>query len=268
MVTTANADLLQFGFDVDNPGPFLASTGGVINYEIWVQFSDDDGDGPDTQGLVGFSGNLLTDTGLAPTVDFAYTSLYPTFPSSAPKITDPLWEGTGKSTKQTGGFGMGFFTTLGTPTGDDIFGPSPNGPLTWDADVSSNAGLQPYAMANVGYGSPTTAVDSGGNAFSPFYGTGPRAKWYMLQGTIGIPHTVGTYHVTWDVEGANVISNGDFAGLPATDLNVDDTNGYGESVTRTGSFADGSFWFIVTPEPATLSALLFAGAGFVMRRRR
>lgn len=164
---------------------------------------------------------------------------------------------------------MGFFTNLGTTVGDDVFGIGFFGTLEWDADVdSSTAGNQPYSLAGVGIGSPLTAVDSGGNPLSGFlYGGSARDKWYLVAASIAVPAAPGTYTVSWQ-PGEGGFIRGDHSPFGAVDLNNDILNGYIESVTWTSTRHGGSFSFTVTPEPATISAVLLAAAGLVARRRR
>jgi hypothetical protein len=225
---------------------------------MYVTITDVEGDGPDTQGMAGFQGDLLTNVGTAPVRSFSATNegtIYNYF------ITDPLWSSAAMAPPMLGGFGMGFVSDLGTSSGDDAIGIGAFMPLVWDADTSTAAGVQPYALQGVGYGTPSTAVDSGGNALSPAYGT-VRAKWYLLAGSISVPAGADIYTVEFVPGQAtqNVIR----AGL---NLGADITDGYVESASLTSTIQGGSFSFQV-PEPAALSALLFAGAALTTRRRR
>lgn len=266
MVTAASADIVAFDFATDSAGTYLPGGGHApINFEMYVTITDNNGNGFDTQGLQGWEGNLLADTGSpvmnlggALTQDGGNYASYPT-------ITSPLYNAMAKP----GGFGMGFFTNLGTTIGDDVFGIGFFGPLEWDADANTmTGGNQPYALAGVGHGSPTTAVDSGGNPFTGFsYGGVARDRWYLISGTISVPAAAGTYTVEWQPGETNMI-RGDNSPFGPVDLNSDILNGYVESATWTSTRVGGSFSFTVTPEPATMSALLLAGAGLVMRRRR
>lgn len=257
MVTAANADLVQFSLENDAAVSYPLASGATINFELYVEIIDDDADGADTQGLNGYVGNLLTDTGTAPTLAHSATNMNTTYIYTT---LDPLWSSAAMAPPMIGGFGMGFIQSLGTVVGDDIIGPGAFMDLVWDADGSTAAGLQPPALAGIGYGTPSTAVDSGGTALDPAYGD-VRSRWYLLAGTVAVPAAAGTYTVEWEDGETNVI----IAGL---DLTADITTGYLESATITGSRAGDSFSFTVVPEPATMSMLLIAGAGLVMRRRR
>lgn len=250
----AAADLVQFRLENNAAVSYPMSSGALINYELYVEIIDDDADGPDSQGLASYHGDLLTNTGAAPTIAHSYTSTAGVY-----GVLDPLWTSAMDSV-QRGGFGMGFLSSLGTVSGDDIISAGAFMDTVWDADVGGQAGNQPAALAGIGFGTPGTAVDSGGNPFSPSLGA-PREKWYLLAGTVAVPDAPGVYTVEWDDEGASLIRI-------AADLSSDVTTGYIETATVTGSRAGDSFSFTVVPEPATLSALLVAGAALTTRRRR
>jgi hypothetical protein len=260
VVPQAAGDEIRFEFDSNSLGSYAPNSGATIAFELFVSISDADGDGPDSQGLAGFQGDLLTDVGAAPTRAFAAIS------ENASRdyfITDPLWNSTGPVPIQFGGFGMGFVSDLGTTSGDDAIGIGAFMPLVWDADGHPAAGLQPYALANVGFGTPQTAVDSGGNPFDPAYGDA-RAKWYLLAGAVAVPDAPGTYTVSWAPGhySNNVIRRG-----TSIELIVDRTD-HIESATIANTVVGGSFSFTVLPEPAALSVLLLAGAALATRRRR
>lgn len=230
-----------------NLGGYPASSGAVIDYEVFVEIADVDGDGPDTQGLHGFSFDLLTDTGLAlPALAFSPTNL--DLPAT---IDDPLWSGPGT---WVGGFGLGFITALGTPSGDDIIGPGAFG------DITPTLGSFPELLTDIGYGAPDDPgrTDSGGNPF-PFLGTA-RDKWYLMRGQVSVPDSPGLYSVSLDPVEANVIRLD-------IDLNDDITTGWIESATLTGSLIGDSFTFTVIPEPALMGIMLAVGS-LVSRRRR
>jgi hypothetical protein len=163
-----------------------------------------------------------------------------------------------------GGFGMGFFTSLGTPAGDDIIGIVATMPLEWDADVSNGGpppGINPYSLAHIGFGTPQTAVDTGGNPLDPAYGDA-RSKWYLVAGSVAVPNAPGIYTVEWR-PGQNTVG-GIRLGV---DLNNDITDGYVGAGSLTHTIVGDTFSFTVVPEPVALSLLLLGGAGFARRRR-
>jgi hypothetical protein len=251
---TARADEVRFLLDnnawAGNPNLsiYAPSSGAAIDYEIYVEIGDVDFDGPDTQGLVGFSGDLLSNTGLMlPTLAFSPTNL--DLPAT---IDDPLWSGPGT---WVGGFGLGFVTSLGTPIGDDRIGIGAFG------GVTPPIGSFPELLTNIGFGAPNDPgrTDSGGNPF-PYYGTA-RDKWYLMRGQVSVPDMPGTYTVEY-VPPPNITN---MIRLNI-DLNDDLTEGWIESATLTGTVVGDSFSFTVMPEPAAVAVLLAFGA-FVARRR-
>lgn len=256
-VAGVRADEVGFRFDADlsgmPPGGFIG--GESIPYSVFVTIGDTEGDGYDSQGLQGFTFDILSNTEIMqPALDFAPTStLY-----SYITITDNVWS-TGKTPTLVGGFGMGFLAETGNNTTSigDVLGPGSAIGLSWDADVDNNAGngLQPMSLNGIGIGAPP-GTDIGGNQVPP---AGARDQWYLMQGQINVPMTPGLYTVMLDPQGAGVI-------MPTADLNTDLNAGW---VLTSGLLLTGdSFEFMVAPEPATLSFLLLAGAAFAWRRRR
>jgi hypothetical protein len=172
-------------------------------------------------------------------------------------ITDPAWSGPGAA-QFVGGWGFGFFTSLGTSAGDDVVGQSAFPPLEWDADVDNNSanGLNPYTLHGIGIGSPP-GIDIGGHEV-PSEAMGARDHWYIFYGQITAPDTPGIYTVEIDPRTSRLIRSD-------RDLHVDITDGYGAAAAP-GTVIGESFSFTVTPEPALGSAILMIAAAAVRRR--
>lgn len=235
-----------------NLGVYPPSSGALIDYEMYISVEDTDGFGYASQGLAGFAIDILTNTGVVqPLLGFS-----PTSEESYATIESDLWSG-GKAPIAIGGFGISSNFSHGIQSGDDVFGAGALMALVWDADTSSAPGDTPRALAGVGIGSPDEHLfDSGGNTF-PYYGTA-RSNWYLLRGQTVVPDAPGLYTVDLSVQSAILIS-------PDVDLNSDVTDGY--VIPSPTPLAQG-FSFQVTPEPATISLLLLAGAAAVRRRQR
>lgn len=256
-VATARADELEFRFNADLSGmPVGGFVGGeTFPYSVFVSIVDTESDGIDSQGLHGFTFDILSDTGIMqPALAFSPTStLY-----SYITITDNVWLG-GMTPSLQGGFGMGFITDTGnnaTAIGN-VLGAGAAMGFAWDADVDNNAGngLQPPALHGIGIGAPP-GTDIGGNTVPP---AGARDAWYLMQGEINVPFTPGVYNVSVDPQAVSLIS-------ASANLSVDIPSGWlapGSPVLHGDAFQ-----FTVVPEPATVSFLLFAGAAMACRRRR
>lgn len=262
--STAAADEVQFAIENNawdgnpNLGTYAPASGALIDFELFISIEDVESDGPDSQGLAGFSGDLLTNTGIVqPVLDFSPTNLNTAYLYF---ITDPHFARFSHLPPQLG-FGMGFASDQGNnqaQTGD-VLGAGAFMPLDWDADYHTAAGLQPYSLSGIGFGVPSEAVDSGGNAFYPAYGD-IRARWYLLRGQISVPGAPGDYLVDFAPNAVNLIR----AGL---DLRQDITAGYVEDAFVTHTVTHTGFSFRVVPEPATFILMLGIGAAATYRRR-
>jgi hypothetical protein len=253
----AIADELEFHFNVDLSGmPVGGFVGGeTFPYSVFVSIVDTESNGFDSQGLHGFTFDILTNTGIMqPALEFSPTSMLYSYIT----IIDNVWLG-GMTPSLQGGFGMGFITDTGnnvTSVGD-VLGPGAAMGFAWDADVDNNAGngLQPTALHGIGIGSPP-GTDVGGNTVPP---AGARDAWYLMQGEINVPLTPGVYNVSVDPQAVSLISS-------SANLTVDIPSGWlapGSPVLNGDSFE-----FTVVPEPASMSVLLLAGAAMTWRRSR
>lgn len=249
MTSIAAADTFNFDFDTTGDGAvFLENSGASIPYEIYLSI-DDGGNGRDTQGITGYELRIDTDTGIAqPLPNHSDTSentvyIYQTISAHA--------AGTAKNT-YVGGFGFNLLNSLGAQAGDDIVGAGAFGGLEYRENPLGGANHVSSLAANIGYTTPS------GEGFVPGYGDA-RSNWYLLRGNIDVPDGAGIYTVAITPTSLNAITLD-------TDLNNDDLNGYFDTVLADA--VGHSFSFTVVPEPATMSALLLAGAGLVIRRRR
>jgi hypothetical protein len=234
----------------------------LLNYRIWVAI-DDEGDGASSQGLAGHSFDIATNTGLLQPLPIQAK----TKTTGPTDITAANWVFVGYPTYVTklSGFGFdgGSFNGNATSNVGSILGPgAAMNPGAWVSDVDTfyTAGLQPKQLHNVGYGAPP-GLDVGGSATPP--PAKARDKWYLLEGSINIAGLgLGSYYVDLQPGIINVIR-------PDVDLNFDITDGYQIGASTIGDTILGHmWWFNIVPEPATLSVLLFAGVGLVIRRRR
>jgi hypothetical protein len=234
----------------------------LIPYRIWVAM-DEEGDGPSNQGLASHSFDIATNTGIQQPLPIQAK----TKTSGVTNITAANWLFTGAYptyvSKLSGfGFSGASFDGNATSTIGWVKGPGAGMGNVWISDVDTYyvAGLQPAALHNVGYGAPP-GIDVGGSSTPP--PAKARDKWYLLEGNIdatGLP--IGSYYVDLQPGIINVIRSD-------VDLNFDITTGFQIGATTIGDTVLGSMWeFNIIPEPATLSALLFAGVGLVIRRRR
>lgn len=256
------ADVISTGVDADFSGNagspvFQPSSGATIPYELWVSI-DPGGDGRSSQGLALFTYDVITNTGLQQSV-LTFSRVKTMGPG---RVTSPnwVWDSYQYQATQIGGFGFDFLTDTGnnvTQPGN-VLGAGASMPLEWTADVGTfdQPGLQPHALHNVGYGTPP-GTDVGGNPTPP---ADARDKWYLMSGTISVPHDPGDYTVQIVPTATTVIRI-------VVDLNLDQT-AYQITAANNGDALTGSsFTFQVKPEPATLSLLLLGGAGLLLRPR-
>lgn len=256
MASIATADTVNFNFDTTGGGAiFPPSSGSSIAYEIFVDIVDDDGGGRSSQGLQGYELAINTDTGIAQPLP-SHSDTNAGAPAAYTYTTiDFTYTGTAKVPYRAG-FGMNFLNSTGAVAGDDIVGAGAFGGLEYRADFFGVGPppLRPSLQWGIGYDTPGTASF----VYAPSTGSA-RADWYLLAGMINVPDAPGVYTVSITPTSVNTITL-------ATDLNADDLDGYVQS--ELGSSVGGSFSFTVLPEPATMSVLLLAGAGIVLRRRR
>ena len=237
--------------------PGMPSEAVAVPYKIWIAIEENDPGFPSSQGLSSFSLDIATNTGIVqPKPTFAKTKTL-----GPQTILNDNWAPSGvyPYVAHLNGFGFSGLSDQGNNTAvvGSVIGPGAGMNPLWTADVAPqtyNPGLQPKALHNVGYGAPP-GIDVGGTQTPSL---NPRGKWFLLEGEILVPHEMGTYYVDIIPGQINVID-------PTRDLNVDQTGGY--QIAAKGVIGGG--WVVnVIPEPATLSVLLFAGVGLVVRRRR
>lgn len=254
---SATADEIHFAIDNNawdghaNLGVYAPSSGAVIDYEIYVSIEDVELDGRDSQGLAGFNGDLLTNTGITqPLPDFApvqeNTIYYYTI------VDNTVFVG---MTAYAMGFGMGFLESTGDNTleAGNILGAEAFMAPDWRANFYAGV---PSGQTEIGYATP---ADSNFGDLAVVYGD-VRAKWYLLRGQTTVPDAPGTYTVEFMPDTIELIRND-------ADLNQDIFTGYMEDGALNNTITSSGFSFTVTPEPATAS-LLLAGLAIATFRRR
>lgn len=237
--SSSQADTVTVGLDDSvgahpNQGTYAENSSATISYEVYVSINEN-GDGPNSQGLGGLAVDIVTDTGIQqPTLSMSKTSsaMY------AYAANDVLWSG-GKSPTMIGGFGFNGVTAIGNQNANigNVVGAGLQLKVQWDADVASGtAGLQPQSLHNVGFGTPP-GTDVGG-ATAP--ASDARSKWYVLKGEVNVPDDAGTYHASVDVQSLSLIRSD-------VDLNQDQTGGYLIGLDKNGDgLSEGSFSFTVS----------------------
>ena len=241
----AAGDALRVTMQPEDLGPFQPGIGGFIDLAVALEVFDAEADGLDSQGLYGVGFDVFTDTGLtipnwspAPTGEAGIygPALVRDMRYQSSPLADPRF---------IGGYGfdgssLGFF---GISQDDDLLDFGQLLPMSWLADVQPNApGLQPQALAGIGYGERPAGGD-----------------WLFALGEIPIPTDPGLYTVEL------VPYTGVYI-LPDIDLTVDHESGFHGAFEDHQLIGD-SFAFTVVPEPGGL-LLGVIGLTLMTRRRR
>ena len=239
LAVPAWADSMRLSLLPDEPGPFQPGLGGSLDFAVALEMFDSEGDGVDTQGNAQAVFHILTDTGLPiPPIDPALTGESGVYGPAL--VDDYRYVEGGLEIHFVGGYGYNnqdyFF---GGSFEDDRLGVGGLLSITWDADVDDAPGLQPAALAGVGYGERPAGGD-----------------WLFAEGQIPIPMIPGLYTVEV------VPTNGAYI-LPDIDLSLDQDQDRG-ALDADHMIGD-SFTFTVLPEPGSL--MLLAAGLFLLRRK-
>ena len=244
LTVPASADSMRLALQPGDPGPFPPDVGGFMDFTVALEMFDSEGDGVDTQGNATAVFHILTDTGLAiPPLFPALTGESGIYgPARVDDYRHSLFDA--PEPQFVGGYGYAYQQVFGgAPSGDDRLGVGGLLEIWWFADGQPSApGLQPLAMAGVGYGERPAGGD-----------------WLFAEGQIPIPTAPGLYTVEV------VPTNGAYI-LPDVDLTIDQEQYRG--ALDAAHMLGGSLSFTVLPEPGTILLSLMGTAVIGARRHR